>query len=494
MLSIRELLSGCEITDMPTELDTGATAVAMPFCEDAPNDALLFITEKVGKENGVTDLSCLKAIPLAVVAQSEYEIKNAPCPIIRVTSARKALSHALTNQCEIDFEKIKLIAVTGTNGKTTTATLIYGILSKCGYRVGFIGTGRIESCGKILTDDSYSMTTPDPTLLYPSIKQMEKDGCEYVVMEVSSHSIALGKVAPIIFEYAIFTNLDNDHLDFHHSKEEYFKTKLQLFSKAKRGLFNIDDEYGKQAYETVKCDKRSFGIINSADAYATELSARSLNEISFFYREPELIFKARARLGGAFNAYNALAALKCVIDLGIKPCLAKEALYGIDGVAGRMEVIEGRVRTVIDYAHTPMAFYNCLKTLKNSVNTEQKLIVVFGCGGNRDKGKRSLFGEYADIFADAIVITEDNSRSEAFEAIAKDITSGIKNKSYKIIKDREAAIRYAIKTAVRGDIVALIGKGHERYKISDVGYTPFDERDIVRDAMREDGVIYAGRA
>ena len=493
-LNIRELLSGCEITDIPNELDLSTPAKAMPLCEDVTSDALLFLTERVNKENDAIDLSSLSTTPAAVVVSSKRTVENAPCPIIRVTSARVALSYAIANQCSIDFKKIKFIGVTGTNGKTTTATLIYNILARCGYRVGFIGTGRIESCGKVLTDESYSMTTPDPTLLYPSIKRMQLDECEYVVMEVSSHSIALGKIAPIQFEYAIFTNLDNDHLDFHRSKEEYFKTKLSLFSKAKHGLFNVDDEYGKRAYDEVSCEKTSFGIKSKADAYATALDAKSLEEISFFYREPELIFKARTRLCGAFNAYNVLAALKCVIDLGIKPCLAKEALYDIDGVDGRMEIIDGRVRAVIDYAHTPMAFYNCLKTLKSSINAEQKLIVLFGCGGDRDRGKRSAFGEYADIFADVIVITEDNSRSEAFETIAADITSGIKKKGYKIIKDREAAIRYAIKAAARGDVVALIGKGHERYKITDVGYTPFDEREIVRDAMREDGVIYASRA
>ena len=243
-----------------------------------------------------------------------------------------------------------------------------------------------------------------------------------------------------------------------------------------------------------ECEKSSFGVINPADAYATNIELKSLNESSFFYREPQLIFKAVTKLGGAFNVYNTLASLKCVIDLGIKPCIAKEMLSKIDGVDGRMEIIDGVVKGVIDYAHTPMAFYNCLKTLKNRINTKQSLIVVFGCGGERDKGKRSVFGEYAEIFADKIIITEDNSRSESFDAIANDISKGIKNKAFEIVKDREKAIRHAFKNAKKGDVVAVIGKGHERYKIVGGEYLPFDERKIIHDAIEDYGGSYESRA
>jgi UDP-N-acetylmuramoyl-L-alanyl-D-glutamate--2,6-diaminopimelate ligase len=391
---------------------------------------------------------------------------------------------------------MKFIGITGSNGKTTTATLIYEILRKCGYKAGFIGTGKIISDGVVLTDSTYSMTTPDPTLLFPSIARMQADGCEYIVMEVSSHSIALGKIDPIYFEYAIFTNLDSDHLDFHKTKEDYFNTKLRLFEKTKMGLFNIDDDYVRQAYDRSNCDKRSLGIINRADVFATEVELKSLDKSSFFYREKDLIFKARINVGGAFNVYNALSALKCVIDLGIKPCIVKEALAAVEHVDGRMEIIEGYVRAVIDYAHTPMAFYNLLKTLKIKINPKQSMILVFGCGGDRDKTKRSEFGKYAEMFADKIIITEDNSRTEPFPAIADDIVRGIKSKTYTIIEDREKAIKYAFKSAKQGDVIAVIGKGHERYKIIGNDYIAFDERKIIRECMKEkESVItYANRA
>ena len=449
------------------------------------NDSILFITDKISKENQVFDFSKSDKIPVIAVASYSRNVISANCPIIRVENVREALSYAASNVCDIDYEKIKFIGITGTNGKTTTATLIYEILRICGYKVGFIGTGKIISNGTTLSEETYSMTTPDPTLLYPSIERMSLDGCEYIVMEVSSHSIALSKIVPIKFEYAIFTNLDNDHLDFHSNIEEYFQTKLQLFSSTKKGLFNLDDKYSRRATELVSCPFSTFGIINEADAYATEISSDNKSKSSFFYRASNLIFKAQINLLGAFNIYNSLAALKCVIDLGVKPCIAKRAIESITGVEGRMQIIDGEIKAVIDYAHTPMAFYNCLKTLKQSINTQQKLIVVFGCGGDRDKSKRALFGMHAETYADRIIITEDNSRNESFDDIANDIISGIKSKAFELIQDRESAIKHAIKNANPGDLVAVLGKGHEKYKIIKDEYIPFDERKIITTAVNK---------
>lgn len=487
LIALNEIFRGLKNVDMQSEIDSDELVEPMPFGCDAHSRALLFITEKVGADTK-TDLSSLGIFSAyAIVVSKNAEIDYCPFPIIRVDNVRVALSFALSRLYGIDYSKMKFIGVTGTNGKTTTATLIYKILSKCGYIVGFIGTGKIISAENLLSEDTYSMTTPDPSVLYPALKRMSGDGCEYVVMEVSSHSIALGKIEPIEFEYSIFTNLDDEHLDFHSSKEDYFLTKLRLFSKTKSAIFNADDEYARKAFECVKCKKSTFGIITPADAYATDISLSSLCESSFLYRDTDLIFKAETKLVGAFNIYNTLAALKCVIDLGIKPCIAKEALSEIDGVDGRMEITRGDVTAVIDYAHTPMAFYNCLKTLKLSVNTKQSLIVVFGCGGNRDKGKRPVFGKYAELMADKIIITEDNSRTESFDSIVSDIAAGIEKKDFEIIKDRETAIRHAFKNARKGDVIAIIGKGHERYKIIQNEYISFDERFIIRDEMKKRG-------
>jgi UDP-N-acetylmuramoyl-L-alanyl-D-glutamate--2,6-diaminopimelate ligase len=240
----------------------------------------------------------------------------------------------------------------------------------------------------------------------------------------------------------------------------------------------MDDEYSRLAYQLSSCEKRSFGVINFADAYATEIHT-SMQENSFYYRESSLIFKATTHIGGVFNVYNTLAALKCVIDIGIKPCIAKRAITAIETIDGRMELRNGRINVVIDYAHTPNSFLNCIKTLKQNINIKQKLILVFGCGGDRDVLKRPVFGHYAELYADKIIITEDNSRTESFYDIANDIMKGMTKKTDKIIEDRESAIRYALLSASEGDVVALIGKGHEKYKIIGSEYVPFDERQIV---------------
>ena len=492
-LSISELFDGYSGVSVPPEIDASSLFKISVSDSEIDESSLLFITEKVGKETTCVDTASFKSKPASIVVSKSHNVSRSVCPQICVNNVREALSYAYSNAYKINYDEIKIIGVTGTNGKTTTATLIYEILRRCGYKAGFIGTGKIISDETSLSDDNYSMTTPDPSVLYPAIARMRDDGCRYIVMEVSSHSIALGKIAPIKFEYAIFTNLDNDHMDFHSSKEEYFKTKLKLFESAKRGLFNLDDEYSRRASGLVNCEKSTFGILNPADAYATEIDMRFPNS-SFYYREKDLIFKAETNLIGAFNIYNVMAALRCVIDLGIRPCVAKRALSKVGNIDGRMEVIPGEVTFVIDYAHTPAAFYNSLKTLKQAINSRQNLIVVFGCGGNRDRNKRPLFGEYAEKFADKIIITEDNSRNEDFDVITADITSGMSDKKHQIIRERKEAIICAFKSALPGDTVALIGKGHERYKIVNNEYIPFDERRIIEDLIKEAEKAHADKA
>ena len=483
-LTLSEMFEGYKDIDIPNNLASIRPTGISLSPVDTPPGSLLFITEKAnGETKSIVPVSPTQK-PIAVVISKALSTFDAPLPQIHTGNVRAALAYALSNVYKIDYSKTKIIGITGSNGKTTTATLIYNILKQCGYKVGFIGTGKIISNDTQLSATNYSMTTPDSSLLYPTIARMSEDGCQYIVMEVSSHSIALEKVAPIKFEYGIFTNLDDEHLDFHKSKEEYFKTKMRLFSSCNKGLFNMDDAFSRKGFELTKCKKISFGILYDADTYATEIHLDT-SGISFFYREKNLIFKVKSKLIGAFNVYNLIAAIKCVTDLGIKPCIAKSAVEKIDSIDGRMEIIEEKITVFIDYAHTPSAFYNCLKTIKQGLNNKQNLHIVFGCGGDRDKRKRPLFGKYAAVFADEIIITEDNCRNESFDIICSDIISGIAEKEYKIIPDRETAIKYALKSAKEGDAVAIVGKGHERYKIVGDNYIPFDEREIIRHALKE---------
>ena len=485
-LKIHELFKGYDDVYIPDTVSTDTPLSIALSDKEIKEPSLLFITEKVGNEDAVFDAGELTARPVAVVVSKAQRVIDGGIPIIRVGRVRAALSFALSNSYDIEYGRLKFIGVTGTNGKTTTATLIHHILRDAGYKAGFIGTGKIVSGTQTLCDSTYSMTTPDPTVLYPAIAKMQEDGCTYIVMEVSSHSIALGKIAPIKFEYSIFTNLDDDHLDFHKTKEDYFNTKMQLFKSSRAGLFNFDDEYSRRGYSLAECEKSSFGIIRQGDAYATEIEV-GISDSSFFYREKDLIARVKTNLPGAFNVYNSIAALRCTIDLGIKPCIAKRSLEGIRGIEGRMEIIKGDITVIIDYAHTPSAFYNCLKTVKQSVNAQQNAILVFGCGGNRDAFKRPIFGKYDEMLADTVVITEDNSREEELDKIISDITSGMSKRTHKIIKDRASAIEYAVSTASPGDVVLIVGKGHEKYKITKDGYLPFDERKIVLSALERMG-------
>ena len=481
-LPIYKLFSGYGEISIPDEIrEITPEGIALSISE-ITEASILFITEKVDGSNTYCELDTLSVKPLAVVVSSYYSVSSQDIPLIRAENVRAALAYALSNSYGIDYQRMKLIGVTGTNGKTTTATIISSILKASGYKVGFIGTGKIISDNTTLTDLTYSMTTPDPTVLYPALAKMSADGCEYVVMEVSSHSIALGKIAPIRFEYSIFTNLDNDHLDFHKSKDEYFKTKLKLFDSSKRGLFNLDDEYSRRAYELARCEKSSFGILRQGDAYATEITL-GVACSTFFFREKNLICKVSSRLIGAFNVNNSIAALKCAIDMGIAPCIAKRALEGLEKIDGRMDFIYDDITVIIDYAHTPSAFYNALKTIKQGITFGQNITAVFGCGGNRDAAKRPIFGKYAELLADKIIITEDNSRNESLDKIISDITAEISIDSCKIIKDREEAIRYAIRSSAPGDVVVILGKGHEKYKITPSGYLPFDEKAIVQSEL-----------
>lgn len=470
-----EIISPVKIEgDIDIEKDVEIAHNGTEECEGK----LLFITRKVGGGYSYTLDNGQK--PYAIVCEGAMDEKYNDVAKITVKNARRALAIAYSLQFPIDYGRISVIGVTGTNGKTTTASLIHHIISESGIKCGFIGTG----CIKIGEDDgtppSYTMTTPDPDTLYPLLKKMEEAECRAVVMEVSSHAIALEKIAGIEFQLALFTNLTPEHMDFHTSIEEYFETKMKLLYAAERCIINIDDRYGLEARKMLMHKSVGVGIVRQGDVYATEINMHGLSGSDFYYQTDNYIFGASTLLPGAFNIYNAMMAITASIEYGVKPCIAKRALSTFAYAKGRMERIYSSPEVIIDYAHTPFAFENALKTLKWAKKTRQKLIIVFGCGGNRDKYKRPQMGLIAGKYADHIILTEDNSRNERTEIIIDDILCGIpKNSEYTIIKDRKEAILHALRMASENDIVAIIGKGHEEYKIDSCGIHPFSERKIV---------------
>ena len=436
----------------------------------------------IPNSNNLPKEICIDIIPIAVICDSEAILPE-EFPKIIVENPRLALANACYRFEQIDFSKMKLIAITGTNGKTSTATFVKKMLEGNGYKVGFIGTGRIEISDKNLTNNNYSMTTPDPTLLYKTLKVMENEKADAVVIEISSHALALDKVAPLRFDYAVFTNLSPEHMDFHGSIEEYYLTKSKLFYKAKTSVFNMDDSYAKRAYSECKTRKISIGVIEKAEICATDIENKGLSGVDYIYRWNKHSFKMKLGVAGIYNVYNTLLAAAVCIDIGCKPCLVKKAAAMISSIAGRYEIIKDEITVIIDYAHTEYAYYNIMKEL-NAIKGVGKLCIVFGCGGERDKFKRPKIAEITEKFADKIIVTTDNSRNEPPMEIINDIINGFMIDKYEVCENRTTAITRAILTAKVGDVVAIIGKGAEKYNIDKDGYHDFNEREIIENALK----------
>lgn len=419
-----------------------------------------------------------------IICEKELKIPEGVKNIVTVENVRKISALIYKRFYNIDFSKLKIIGITGTNGKSSTAAMLEHILLYDSRKVGFIGTGKIKICGSVITDNTYSMTTPDVDLLYSSIKQMENAGCEVVVMEVSSHSLYFDKVSAIPFEISVFTNLSSEHLDFHKSIDEYFKSKLKLLSLSKKMIFNMDDYYSKGAYHAYEGEKYGIGIIQDGDVMARDINLSSISESDYVYREQNRLFHVYLNLGGAYNIYNSLFAIKCAALLGLDTRIIKDALKSLFKIEGRNEIVSFYPTVIIDYAHTPDAMLNELKHIKKYLKSGQKLITLFGCGGNRDRKKRAEMAKIANMYSDLVIVTSDNSRNESRTQIFKDILSGFTDTAKrKVITSRESAITQTIIKSGDNDVILIIGKGHEKYNIDKDGVHFFDEKKIISDAI-----------
>ena len=451
----------------------------------ANKSSLLFLLPGVNFDTYELIPSFIKSSPMAIVTEDASRFPKTSVPLIEVRSSRRAYAYAHARINKIDFACMKFIGVTGTNGKTSTATLINRVLQHSGLKTGFIGTGKIMSVDTVLSNECYSMTCPDPDVLYPAIAKMQCDGCSAVVMEVSSHALELSKTDPIPFSIGIFTGLSHDHLEFHGSMENYFNSKEKLISAAKEAIINFDDPWGKKLYEKYREKSTGIGVVWRSDRTATEVESFGLSGIGYVFKSANFLTRINLPLPGFYNVYNSMLAFEAAYKMNIAPRIIKEALISADCIEGRFERINGDITVIIDYAHTPLALESLLKTTCHAKEKKQKIWLVFGCGGNRDKTKRPIMAEIAEKYADRIIVTNDNPRNEAEEYIISDIVSGFKNANYGVIYDRELAIRTAIKKSDDKDIVIIAGKGHERYIIDAEGYHPFDERSIVASALND---------
>lgn len=415
-------------------------------------------------------------------------------PVIRVENTRAAMASVYAAWYGNPQKKLKFIGVTGTNGKTTTAKMIYEILRFAGMSVGLIGTvGCISTSGKLdirSGNKLANMTTPDPSELYKILSVMVQDKVEYVIMEVTSHALALKKVQPIEFDFALFTNLSQDHLDFHGDIESYYAAKKILFLKSKKAIINCDNFYGRRLASEIDYPITCSQEGRVATYTATEIKFNGYFGLEYKLNSRKARLRVKTQIPGNFTVMNSLMAICCASEIGVSPNVLRRAMMSISGTDGRLQRIDlghkADFAVFIDYAHTPDALENLILSARGFINKYGKLTVLFGCGGDRDRQKRRIMGHIASTLADITIITSDNPRGEDPADIISDIMCGVDKESrHIVISDRREAIKYAVLNARAGDIVLLCGKGHESYEIVGNEKKYFSERQIVLDAYNE---------
>ncbi len=475
-MELRKLLQGIPVLDAKADLAVDVQSICYDSRKISKNSMFIAISGFCTDGNRYI----AEAFENGAVVVVTESVPDMDVPYILVEDVRYAMAMIGRNLYGDPAKDMVLIGVTGTNGKTSVTMLLKYVLEKTLHNsIGLIGTvyNRIGE-EKIPSH----RTTPESLDLQKILSQMRSAGCSHVVMEVSSHAIALQRIAGLEFAVAAFTNLSEDHLDFHRSMEEYCQTKAALFRQCRQAVMNMDDPWGQQIEKQLSCP-----ILHISEKCSADLSATNahLNEfgVSFTVSSGKETTEVHVPIPGNFTVQNALCVMAIASQLGISLKQSARALAAAPGIPGRMEIVPtpGKPYTVmIDYAHTP----DGLEKLLTSVGSFCKgnIILVFGCGGNRDRGKRSPMGKIAGNLADYLVITSDNPRFEQPMDIIKDILSGMdkSRKNCKVIENREKAIGYAMDIAKKHDIIILAGKGHETYQeIRGIRY-PLDEREIVR--------------
>lgn len=482
--NLPEDLSGINISSITLDSRTAAPGGLFIAVKGAATDGRTFINDAV--KNGVTAV-------LAEGEQSSVQVVEG-VPIINFPMLPVQIGNIAARFYRHPSAKLKVIGITGTNGKSTCVSLVAQMLSQLGESAGVVGTLGYGPVGDKQTDTG--MTTPDAVSCQRILSDLRQQGVEVVAMEVSSHGIAQHRINGIQFYAAAFTNLTRDHLDYHENFEEYGTTKARLFSRSDLSycVVNLDDDFGKQLSENVAPEIRVYTISVKNPSASVHVSNFTLNGegIEADIVAPWGAGTIRSGLAGEFNLANLLTAIACVCGMGFKFDDVCTVISSLNPVEGRMQrVLPGQfeinsnlwIDVFIDYAHTPDALERALLTLKESISN--KLWVVFGCGGDRDKGKRSAMGAIAGKHADQIVITSDNPRSENPAAIIADIESGMASANFLSIVARREAIEYAVASADEGDCVLIAGKGHEKYQIIGSEKIFFDDYLVAQAALEK---------
>lgn len=430
---------------------------------------------------------------IAIMTEQDVTVPDGVC-VIKVPDIREAMSLAVPYFYGYPGKKMRMIGITGTNGKTSSTYMLRDILRNAGFKVGVIGTIKI-----MIEDEELPIhnTTPDVIDLQEILDNMYKKGIDYVVMEVSSHALAMNRVAGCEYDTAMFTNLTQDHLDYHKTMENYALAKAKLFDSLsattltktnKNAVINADDELGsKTMIEHTKCNLITYGINNDAKLKAENVEIKASGAVfDIVYNGEKTHFALKVT--GMFNVYNILGVIGVALAENISMEIIKNTLENFEAVAGRFELVrQGQdFSVIVDYAHTPDGLENVLKTAREIA--KKRLIVVFGCGGDRDRTKRPIMGKIAAQLADVVIATSDNPRTEDPEFILSEVEAGVlpalHGNLHEKITDRRQAIFRAIEIAQTDDIVLIAGKGHENYQILKTGTIHFDDKEVAIEAIR----------
>lgn len=426
-------------------------------------------------ENGATAIVCEK-LPLNFIDNITY---------VEVDNASKALAFMASNYYQNPSENLKLIGVTGTNGKTTVATLLYQLFKKAGFKVGLLSTVRIMVDNK---EYKATHTTPDSLTINHYLDEMNLEGVEFCFMEVSSHGIHQNRTEGLHFEGGIFTNLTHDHLDYHETFAEYRDVKKSFFDKLPKQAFalvNIDDKNGLVMLQNTKARKFTYALKTYAD-YKAQILENQFGGLLLKINESEVW----TRLIGSFNAYNILAIYATADLLGLEKVENLRLISELESVAGRFQYLisDENITAIVDYAHTPDALKNVLETINNIRTNNEELITVVGCGGDRDTTKRPKMGHIASALSTKVIFTSDNPRSEVPETIIEEIEKGVEPQNFKktvSIVDRKQAIKTACQMAQPNDIILIAGKGHETYQEIKGNRYDFDDYKIVQEFLKQ---------
>lgn len=504
-MKLSQLLAGAAVKEYAVSPDTEISQISSDSREVLSGGLFICVsgTHRDGHDYIASALArCCAAVVLEKIPADMAD----GVPYVLVESTRLAEAHIWNNFYAHPADAMRIVAVTGTNGKTSCAFMLREIFRRAGMRVGLITTVRTMIDDEIIgtyggssvSDVAGAMTTPDPEYLYGTIAMLRERGAECLVLEVSSHALDQHKTDPLSISVAVFTNLTEEHLDYHGTMENYFLAKARLAYAAQTLVINGDDSNIYRLRDMFASTKRvcvcsadsSSARHLSADASALRQRITLADGAEYVYFSQKAVFKLRCPVAGGYTVQNSLLAATAALECSLSPEDVKAALADMKSIDGRLEPVElsserAPFTAYIDYAHTPAALEAQLRFLRGEKKRGQRIILLFGCGGERDRSKRKRMGDIASRLADFVIVTSDNSRNEDADAIIAEIVSGLDlEKPHAVIRDRREAIAYAALCARDGDILLLAGKGHEKYEIDANGKHPFDEAELLRAAVR----------